>query len=96
MSTRPTFSEEFKADAVDLVLTSGRPIATVASDLGVSVTALRRWVRYHREGHPDAAVRSDEPVDAAKYKALEAKLREIERENEFLKKVSAFFAKEQR
>jgi transposase len=35
-------------------------------------------------------------VDAAKYKALEARLREVERENDFLKKVSAFFAKEQR
>ena len=39
MSSRPTFSDEFKADAVDLVITSGRPIAAVASELGVSVTA---------------------------------------------------------
>lgn len=38
----------------------------------------------------------NEPVDTAKYKALEARLREVERENDFLKKVSAFFAKEQR
>jgi transposase len=35
-------------------------------------------------------------VDPAKYKALEARLRELERKNDFLKKVSAFFAKEQR
>ncbi|MCZ2403180.1 transposase, partial [Paenarthrobacter sp. Z7-10] len=34
MSARQTFSDEFKADAVDLVISSGRPIATVASELG--------------------------------------------------------------
>jgi transposase len=96
MSSRPTFSDEFKADAVDLVITSGRPIAAVASELGVSVTALRRWVRYHREGHPDASMKPDEPIDPAKFKALEVRMRELERENDFLKKVSAFFAKEQR
>ncbi|MCZ2405110.1 transposase [Paenarthrobacter sp. Z7-10] len=96
MSARQTFSDEFKADAVDLVISSGRPIATVASELGVSVTALRRWIRYHNEGHPDASMKPDQPVEAAKYKALETRLREVERENEFLKKVSAFFAKEQR
>jgi len=96
MSSRPTFSDEFKADAVDLVITSGRPIAAVASELGVSVTALRRWVRYHREGHPDTVMKPDEPIDPAKYKAMEARMRELERENDFLKKVSAFFAKEQR
>lgn len=32
-------------------------------------------------------------MDPAKYKALEARVREVERENDFLKKVSAFFAK---
>jgi transposase len=35
-------------------------------------------------------------VGPGKYKALEARLREVERENDFLKKFSAFFAKEQR
>jgi transposase len=64
--------------------------------VGVSVTALKRWVQLHRDAVAGAGGRPDDPVDPAKYKALEARLREVERENEFLKKVSAFFAKEQR
>ena len=95
MSARPTYSDEFKADAVELVISSGRSPSSVAPEVGVSVTALKRWVQLHRDA-AGAGGRPDDPVDAAKYKALEARLREVERENEFLKKVSAFFAKEQR
>jgi hypothetical protein len=62
----------------------------------MSVTALKRWVRLSREGQPEGGAKQDDPVDPAKHKALEARLRELERENDFLKKVSSFFAKEQR
>ena len=102
MSSRPSYSDEFKADAVNLVISSGRSPASVAPELGISVTALKRWVQLHREGEGEgegeagAGGKPDDPVDPAKYKALEARLREVERENDFLKKVSAFFAKEQR
>lgn len=96
MSSRPTSSDEFKADAVALVDSSGRPLALVAAELGISLTALKRWVKLAHEAPGGTVMKPDQPVDAAKYKALEARLREVERENEFLKKVSAFFAKEQR
>lgn len=52
MSARPTYSDEFKADAVELVVSSGRSPASVAPELGISVTALKRWVRVSREGQP--------------------------------------------
>ena len=96
MSARPTYSDEFKADAVALVISSGRSPASVAPELGISVTALKRWVRLHNEGQSEGCGKPDDPVDPAKYKAMEARLREVERENDFLKKVSAFFAREQR
>ncbi len=96
MSSRPTYSDEFKADAVALAESSGRPLALVAAELGISLTALKRWVKLSREGESGEVKKPDQPVDAGKYKALEVRLREVERENEFLKKVSAFFAKEQR
>ncbi|POH56785.1 transposase [Arthrobacter glacialis] len=96
MSSRPTYSDEFKADAVALVDSSGRSLALVAAELGISLTALKRWVKLAHEVPGSAVVKPEQPVDASKYKALEARLREVERENEFLKKVSAFFAKEQR
>ena len=84
MSARPTYSDEFKADAVALVISSGRSPVSVAPELGIFVTALKRWVRLHIEGHADGGGKPDDPVDPAKYKALEARLREVERENDFL------------
>jgi transposase len=75
------------------MVSSGRSPASVAPALGKSVTALKRWVRLSREGQPEGGGQPDDPVNPANYKALEARLRELERENDFLKKVSAFFAK---
>ena len=86
MSSRPSYSDEFKSDAVNLVISSGRSPASVAPELGISVTALKRWVQLHREGETKANGKPDDPVDPAKYKALEARLREVTRENDFLKK----------
>ncbi|MBG6185659.1 transposase [Arthrobacter sp. CAN_A214] len=96
MSARPSYTNEFKADAVALADSSERSLPSVASELGVSLTALKRWVRLAREAENGSGTRPDDPVDPVKYKALEARLREVERENDFLKKAAAFFAREQR
>jgi transposase len=54
---RRKFSDEFKRDAVDLVLTTGRPIAEVAAELGVYDSTLGNWVRQHQDAsRPAAAV----------------------------------------
>ena len=84
MSSRPTYSDEFKADAVALAASSGRPVALIAAELGISLTALKRWIKISREGQEDGGPKPGEPVDAAKYKAMEIRLRELERENDFL------------
>ena len=41
--TRPTYTKEFRRDAVDLLGTSGKPLSRVARDLGVSEASLRTW-----------------------------------------------------
>jgi transposase-like protein len=43
--TRRKFCEEFKRDAVEMVVSSGRSIAEVAGELGVYDSALGNWVR---------------------------------------------------
>ena len=50
---RRKFSDEFKRDAVELVRTSGRPIAEVAEELGVYDSTLGNWVlcRYRHKTH---------------------------------------------
>lgn len=51
--TRRQFTAEFKRDALELVRTSGRPIAVIARELGIYDSTLGNWVRQDR----NAAVR---------------------------------------
>lgn len=96
MSKRVKYSAQFKADAVELVLTSRRPVAQVAPELGVNEGTLGNWVRKWKEEHPEADREERGPVEWAKYEAALAQVAELKRENEFLGKVSAFFAAKQR
>ena len=45
---RRQFTEEFKRDAVDLVRSTGRPIAQIANELGIYDSTLGNWVRQDR------------------------------------------------
>jgi transposase len=45
---RRRFSEEFKRDAVELVRTTGRPIAQIARELEIYDSTLGNWVRQDR------------------------------------------------
>ena len=46
--SRRSFTAEFKADAVSLVLDEGRSIASLARGLGIGATNLGNWVRQAR------------------------------------------------
>lgn len=60
---RRTFTEEFKAGAVRLVLEEGRPLARVARELDLTETSLRSWIRQVRidagKGVPGAITSSE-------------------------------------
>jgi transposase len=47
---RQTFSETFKADAVRMVMHSGKSMETVVNSVGVSYSALVRWVADAKKG----------------------------------------------
>ena len=49
MATRRNFTQEYKDQAVSLVLDSGRSIAEVAKSIGVHEMTLGKWVKKARE-----------------------------------------------
>ena len=51
---RRKFSPQFKAEAVQLVIETGRPIAEVARDLGVHDGTLGNWVKAWRDANPES------------------------------------------
>jgi transposase len=97
---RRRFSAQFKAEAVQMVLGSGRPISDVARDLGIERQTLNKWVNdYQRanlgRGEPfrRAGVSGEDRPRGSREEDLEAGVARLRMENEFLKKAAAFFAK---
>ena len=89
---RRRFTPEFKARTVELVRSSGKPIAQICRELDLTETAVRRWVDQAR-------------VDAGQAEGLSTKEREeltrlrkenrvLREEREILRKAAAFFARQ--
>lgn len=88
--TRPKYNSEFKANAVALVR-SGLTQKTVCTDLGISKSALSKWVQ-----DADLLARGIEPAtDPAERRELGKQLkriRELEMENEVLRRAAAYLS----
>ena len=91
---RRKFSPQFRAEAVQMVLETGRPIAEVARDLGIHDGTLGNWVNAWRRDHP-VPEQQLTPVERARVNELQDENRRLRMENEFLKKAAAFFARTQ-
>ncbi len=85
---RRKFSPQFKAEAVQMVLETGKPIAEVARDLGVHDGTLGNWVNAWRRSNPEPD-QPLTPMERARVKEMEDEIRRLRMENEFLKKAAA-------
>jgi transposase len=90
-SPRRRYTVEFKAEAVRLVATSGRPLAQIARELGINEQTLHSWKKQAASGDgtgvaPDHFAQQDE---VRRLRRENARLRE---ERDILKKATAYFA----
>ncbi|HEY6429812.1 MAG TPA: transposase [Acidimicrobiales bacterium] len=91
---RRSFSDEYKAEVVDLCRSSGKTISEVSRDLGLTVSAVRRWVaQADIDAGRRAGMTSDEHSELVQLRKENRVLRE---ERDILKRATAFFAKETR
>ncbi len=91
---RRIFSEQFKRDAVRLVVVEGYSFAAAARAVNVAPGSLRDW---HDQYAPaPEACGDDANVQQLKVEnqRLRKQLRQAELEREILKKATAYFAKE--
>ena len=93
MGTCRRFTPEYRLDVVALVLDAGSTIASVARDIGLGESVLGRWVKLERERRQAVRAGGPDPREMeAEITALRRRVRQLEKENEFLGKASAFFA----
>jgi len=91
---RRSFSKEYKAEVVALIRKSGKSVGAVSRELGLTETAVRRWVEQAEidsGGGPAGALTTVEREELAQ---LRKRVKTLEMEREILKKATAFFAKE--
>ena len=91
---RRHFDDDFKAQAVRLVLDEGKSVGAVARDLDLTETALREWVKRALADRTNGrtGLTTAEREELAR---LRKEVRELRTEREILKKAAAFFAKHQ-
>ena len=93
--TRRKFTQEFKDDAVSLVIDQGYSCAEVARRLGVSDNNINRWVRQYRQRNESESSDGLSPEEMeAELKRLRKENKRLEMERDILKKAAAFFANE--
>ena len=91
---RPQYTQEYKTEAIKMALTSDKPTCEIAKDIGVSYSALHRWIaqaQIDSSNNPSGALTTDERQELTR---LRRELRQVKMERDFLKKATAFFARE--
>ena len=89
--TRRSYTEDFKREAVALVIEQGYKVSEAARSLGIGDNLLRRW---KREFEAEATVERLSSDEREELKRLRKENRMLRMEKEILKKASQYFAKE--
>ena len=88
------YETEFKKKIVRLHLEEGRTLKGLASEYGVSKASISNWLsQFRNECQTNEEAKEDYDYMKENLR-LRKELTELQKENDFLKKAAAFFAKE--
>ena len=92
---RSPHSREFKLQAVKRILEDGHPQTQVAADLGISANTLSSWKKaYLKEAEEAFPGHGRQTPEQAELTRLRREVARLKRENDILKKATAYFARE--
>ena len=91
---RRTFTAEFRAEAVKVAKESGKAIKEQAKELGLSESALRKWVNQAEVDGGHGLVGALTTAEREELSKLRRDNRSLKMERDLLVKWAAFFAKE--
>jgi len=94
MAMKKRYSEQFKREAVRLVMKENYTVTAAARATGASQGAISLWVEKYA-GEPATKIQPLHGSEKEELKALRAENRLLRMETEILKKAAAYFAKDQ-
>ena len=86
-----SYTLEFKQQIVELHNKAGKGITELSNEYGVPKGTISTWIK----NLSPVQISDTETVSLKEFKALQKKMKELEIENEILKKATAIFAKNQ-
>lgn len=90
---RKRFDKEFKVSAVKMLLEGTQSMASLAKDLGINVNTLQNWKQqYLKDKASTPGVKLTQTEMEAELNRLRKEIAGLKQQNDFLKKVSAYFA----
>ena len=90
-----TYTPEFKREAVRLAQTSGKPIAQVARELGISDTSIHQWRKDLTEHSSEAFPGSGhQTAQEEEVRRLKRELEAVKQERDIVKKAIGIFSRE--
>ncbi len=92
-TTRRQFTDAFKSEAVRLTRESGRPVAQVARELGISDNVLYRWRHEQQQVEFQGRTRQAVRAEQDELTRLTRENETLRKERDFLKRAAAFFAR---
>jgi transposase len=93
-TTRRRFTDEFKLEAVRLIRESGRPVAQVARELGISDHVLSRWRSEQQQIESQGGTRQSVRAEQDELTRLKRENEPLRKERVFLTRAAAFFARD--
>lgn len=93
--TRRKYTREFKIEAVRLVTEGGQGVAETARELGINANLLGRWKMQLAEDGEEAFPGKGrlKPLEE-EVRRLQGEVKRLRQERDFLKKATAYFARE--
>ena len=88
------YSRQFKEEAIKLVTEQGYKPKEAARKLGIPSTTYGKWIDASGWVRPRAKLSEDPELLQVQLREAQARLKELEVENEILKKATAYFARQ--
>ena len=94
MSTKKRYDAEFKREIAKIYLDGRRTAPSLASELSLHENTIYKWAEQYRQDPENAFPGSgNQKPDEEALRKAQRRIRELEEENEILKKAAAYFAK---
>ena len=92
--SRKRYEPEIKNSMIRLHLEEGRTLASLAAEYNINKATICTWIKQYREECLTDPAKQEEKSFFEENLKLRKEIEELKKENLFLKKSAAFFAKE--